>query len=188
MLITEDAILKPKDPRLKNSDDWPNFLLKNVNITNQQTGQQVSLLSAHKGNPVRVTGQLDEVEDEYRSLGNIDASPHRVSYLLTIEPVVREERYQSLTIELKDVTTYAFAEYDDGTNGFWAAGTSGWFEVSGVSTKYQTIFNEMLEAASMLYMLADKLRRSTRRQKLNNKELKKYIRRLFRDVNCSVRS
>lgn len=46
----------------------------------------------------------------------------------------------------------------------------------------------MNEAASMFYMLADKLRRAIRkRPKLNAKELDKYTRALFKEVPNSLR-
>ena len=60
---------KPKDPALINSDDWPIFALKKVKVVSQQTGELVSLLSAHKDNPVKVTGQLLEIDDVNQHLG-----------------------------------------------------------------------------------------------------------------------
>jgi len=64
MPVSEESILKPRPPNLHNSDDWPAFSLGKVTITSQLNGEQVSLLSAHKGNPLKVSGRLVEVEDE----------------------------------------------------------------------------------------------------------------------------
>ena len=64
MHVLEDSVLQPKDPGIQSSDKWPCFALKDVNVVSQQTGEQASLLSAHKANPVTVTGRLEEIEDE----------------------------------------------------------------------------------------------------------------------------
>lgn len=70
---SEGAYLKPlvipKDPSLINTDTWPIFALKKVKVVSQDTGQPVSLLAAQKNNPVRVTGQLLEVEDDLQHRG-----------------------------------------------------------------------------------------------------------------------
>ena len=86
-------------------------------------------------------------------------------------------------MELRNVTTYAFAEYEDGSYGFWAAGKAGWFEIQSPASSYKETYSLMNEAASMFYMLADKLRRAIKkRPKLNAKELEKYTRVLFKEV------
>ena len=79
--------------------------------------------------------------------------------------------------------TYAFAEYVDGTYGFWVAGKAGWFEIQSSSKTYKETYEKMNEAASMFYMLADKLKRShNRRPKLTQKALDKHADRVFQDV------
>jgi len=60
---------------------------------------------------------------------------------------------------LDNVTTYAFAQYDDGTCGFWAAGKAGWFEFQSPTTSYKITYSKMSEAATIFYMLADRLRK-----------------------------
>lgn len=67
MSVPESHVLKPRDPKILRSDDWPDFSIAKVNVVSQSTGQPVSLLSAHKDNPVKVTGRLEEVEDRYSS-------------------------------------------------------------------------------------------------------------------------
>ena len=62
-------LAKPKPPALSNSDDWPIFSIKKVKVVSQDTGELVSLLSAQKGHPVKVTGQLCEIDDEYQHRG-----------------------------------------------------------------------------------------------------------------------
>lgn len=77
---------------------------------------------------------------------------------------VRDKRYQDRVIELDHVTTYAFAQYDDGTYGFWAAGKAGWFEFQSPSNSYKNTNTKMTEAMAIFYMLADKLRKSQQRK------------------------
>ena len=96
---------------------------------------------------------------------------------------MKDKRYREKAIELRNVTTYAFAEYEDGTYGFWAAGKAGWFEIQSSASSFKETYSLMNEAASMFYMLADKLRRAIKkRPKLSVKELDKYTRVLFREV------
>ena len=79
--------------------------------------------------------------------------------------------------------TYAFAEYEDGTYGFWAAGKAGWFEIHSASNAYQETYDKMNEAASMFYMLADKLKRSHNpHPKLSRKRTDQYANQVFQDV------
>lgn len=96
---------------------------------------------------------------------------------------VRDQRYREKSVELRNVTTYAFAEYEDGSYGFWAAGKAGWFEIQSPASSFKETYSLMNEAASMFYMLADKLRRAIKkRPKLNAKDLDKYTKVLFKEV------
>lgn len=91
--------------------------------------------------------------------------------------------YRTKAIELTNVTTYAFAEFDDGSYGFWAAGKAGWFEIKDPVPAFQRTYDMMNEAASMFYLLADKLRRSRKPQaKLTCKKVDRYAKQVFRDV------
>ena len=85
------------------------------------------------------------------------------------------------TIKLVNVTTYAFAEFEGGGHGFWAAGQAGWFEIEGALPAYKPVYDEMGVAASMLYFLADKIRKS-RKKGFTTDQFNAHIRRLFRDV------
>ncbi len=73
MAVPEEAVLKPtfkpKNPALINTDDWPTFSLGKGKVVSQNSGKPVSLLSAHKEHPVKVTGSLLDVEDELQHLG-----------------------------------------------------------------------------------------------------------------------
>jgi hypothetical protein len=79
---------------------------------------------------------------------------------------------------------YAFAECEDGTFAFWAAGKAGWFETQGPASSFKATYNKMEEAASIFYMLADELRRAHKRvPKLTSKSINEYASQIFEDVN-----
>ena len=106
-----------------------------------------------------------------------------------IAAVVRDPDYKKRTIELVDVTAYAFAEYLDGTYGFWAVGKAGWFEFDSFAPSYHSIHNDMNEATSLLYTLADRLRKFPVRtaSSLEGGNLKKYMQRTFSLVGTMLR-
>ena len=96
---------------------------------------------------------------------------------------VKDAKYKLKIIEIMNVTNYAFAEYDDGTFGFWAAGKAGWFEIKSASGPYAQTLLEMNEAASMFYTLADKTRRGRKNpSKMSEKDLAKYTAALAKEV------
>lgn len=64
MAVLEEDVLMPKDPSLRNSDEWPTFNLKKISVTSQKTGEICSLLAAHKGHPVIVSGKLEKVDSD----------------------------------------------------------------------------------------------------------------------------
>lgn len=71
MAILEEDLLKPKDPSLRNSDEWPTFNLKRINVTSQKTGELCSLLAAHKAHPVTVSGKIEKIDSDLLPLGMI---------------------------------------------------------------------------------------------------------------------
>ena len=73
MAVLEDQVLQSLGPLQDNPDDWPTFCLRRVKVESQATGQLVSLLSAHKANPVTVSGRLDEVEEDHQKLSKLCA-------------------------------------------------------------------------------------------------------------------
>ena len=71
MAILEEDVLKPKDPSLRNSDEWPTFNLKRISVTSQKTGELCSLLAAHKAYPVTVSGKIEKIDSDLLPLGMI---------------------------------------------------------------------------------------------------------------------
>ena len=102
-------------------------------------------------------------------------------------PIVRNQNYKKQWIELTDVVLYSFAEYLDGTYGFWAAGKSGWFEFDLVAPSYRQIHNQMSEATSWIYILADKINNQKSKPPANfdGSKLEKYMQSVFSDVSTS---
>lgn len=70
MVAWETDVLEALDPAiLKDTEQWPQFTLKNVKVFSQITGKSISLLAAHELNSLRVEGMLDEVDRDYSDLG-----------------------------------------------------------------------------------------------------------------------
>ena len=100
---------------------------------------------------------------------------------------VKDPKYKTKTVDIMNVTNYAFAEYDDGSFGFWAAGKAGWFEIKSASGPYSQTLLEMNEAASMFYTIADKTRRGRKiPSRMSEKDLFKYTAALAKDVCPSL--
>lgn len=66
--LLERDVLKPKDPRIKDNNDWEIFLLSNAEVRDATTGELSSLLNAHAASPVTVTGRLQAVKSEQQRL------------------------------------------------------------------------------------------------------------------------
>lgn len=74
MLVQEENVLELRKVSLQNPDHWPTFNLERITVLSQKTGKKTSLLSAHRGNPVRVTGTLEEIDNDLLHLGTIAQS------------------------------------------------------------------------------------------------------------------
>ena len=70
-------------------------------------------------------------------------------------------------LELKDVKRYSFAQYEDGSYGFWAEGKAGWFELKTAISSYRHTFDKMSEATDMFYHMSDKWGNTKRKRKTN---------------------
>ena len=185
MVMLEEDILEAKDPSIKDIDEWPTFALRKVSVISTRNGKQTSLLEAHQDNPVKVSGQLEPIAKDQIHLGTNEPSPTAVIQLISCS--VKDDRYRTKTIELSNVVSYAFAEYDDGTFGFWAAGKAGWFEIRSASGPYQQTFANMNEASAMFYIMVDKTKRGRKDpSKMSIKDLNRYGNGLAKDVCCLI--
>lgn len=59
MPTLELDVLKPIDPSIEHSDDYPEFALGNVQVFYASNGKPTSLLSAYADTPLRVQGRLE---------------------------------------------------------------------------------------------------------------------------------
>ena len=73
MSVREESVLRPKKASDRNPDNWPQFILKHTKVTSIKTGRNISLLSAHPGNSLKVSGRLQAVDDDLLHLGKGDS-------------------------------------------------------------------------------------------------------------------
>ena len=77
-MFSEGDFLKPLDPAIRvDTDAWPEFVLKNVKVVSQKTGEPANLLAAHGRFLVRVEGVLEEVDNEIAHLSRREGPVHQ---------------------------------------------------------------------------------------------------------------
>lgn len=76
MAILEDEILEARNPKIKDSDNWPAYTLKRIKVLSPINGEPVSLFAANTDNPVQVLGTLGTVDPAYRQ-NSMCATPVR---------------------------------------------------------------------------------------------------------------
>ncbi|OJD15961.1 hypothetical protein AJ78_03830 [Emergomyces pasteurianus Ep9510] len=140
-----ENVLAVRDASLNDENDWEEFALTDVKVLVPGKARYANILSASADNPVRVTGQLEIVEEEQ-------------------EQLVLDDSYRNKRVLIDSVTHYAYGQHDDGEIGLWVAGSAGWFSIAP-ARGYKPMFNEMVEAIDLLYFLADKHRKDRRRGK-----------------------
>lgn len=69
MAVSEASILWAKDPSITDSDDWPVYSLREVNVLSGLTGETVSLLTANGDHPIRVIGYLEKIDKTLSKFG-----------------------------------------------------------------------------------------------------------------------
>ncbi|PGH02279.1 hypothetical protein GX51_04719 [Blastomyces parvus] len=140
-----ENVLAARNASLNDENDWEEFALTDVKVLVPGKTRYANVLSASADNPVRVTGQLDVVEEDQ-------------------EELVLDDSYRNKRVLIDNVTHYAYGQHDDGEIGLWVAGTAGWFSIAP-ARGYKPMFNEMVEAIDLLYFLADQHQKSRRRGK-----------------------
>lgn len=99
--------------------------------------------------------------------------------------VVRDPKYESRPLEIPDLRSYTFADFDNGTYGFWVAGKAGWFELKEPAVTYRAIFDGMNEAAGMFYFMAKKYRNAIAAKWSLNSRTKPYHLTIFKGVRTN---
>ncbi|KAI9736143.1 MAG: hypothetical protein M1834_001027 [Cirrosporium novae-zelandiae] len=140
-IAPEEKVLKQRDSKVVNDNDWEEFTLNNVKIFPLATDSNhlVSLLNAYEAAPVRVIGQLSPVDKDQ-------------------EHLVLDPDYYSKSVVLRRVTHFAYGELDNGAITVWAAGKAGWYYLKPAQ-EYMEVYNGMLEAIHILYFFADRQRK-----------------------------
>ncbi|KAF2137504.1 uncharacterized protein K452DRAFT_235824, partial [Aplosporella prunicola CBS 121167] len=142
MPLPEAELLKPRNPALKDENDWEEFQLSSVQVRDPKADHLVSLLHADAVYPVLVQGRLEPVA--------------RAQSRLLRKPLPR-----ALPLQVSNVTRFAYGQYDDGDVAIWAAGRAGWFKITPARA-YKDIFAGMVAAIKLLYFAADMYRGSTK--------------------------
>lgn len=62
MAVPEASVLWARDPSIADSDDWPVYSLRQVNVLSELTGETVSLFTANGAHPLRVVGYLEKID------------------------------------------------------------------------------------------------------------------------------
>lgn len=62
MAVSEASVLWARDPSIADSDDWPVYSLRQVNVLSELTGENVSLFAANGNHPLRVVGYLEKID------------------------------------------------------------------------------------------------------------------------------
>lgn len=134
----ETSVLRPRDPSQVNSDDWPEFELKQAFVFDPEDPNRapVSLLHAGRYRPLSITGKLEPPNS--RNVGSwLDKSQQR-----------------AVQIELTEIKEFSYGEYGDGSLDIWAAGQAGWFTIKP-SRAYRKTYSDMAQALKLLYFMAD---------------------------------
>lgn len=69
MAVSEASVLWAKDPSIADSDDWPVYSLREVNVLSELTGETVSLFTANGDHPLRVIGYLEKIDKTLSRFG-----------------------------------------------------------------------------------------------------------------------
>lgn len=138
-VLHETDGLQPRDPRVTNTDEWPEFTLQDVTVTlpDDESGAPTSLLLASEHHPLELTGRLQPVPKKL-------AHTVKISFDARIPPLMR----------VTEVRSFAYGAYKDGTVALWAAGKAGWFALKP-GRAYRETYNSMAEAVNALFFVVD---------------------------------
>ncbi|KAK6440613.1 hypothetical protein LTR95_003169 [Oleoguttula sp. CCFEE 5521] len=138
--LPESSILKPRPESLENSDDWPEFELKDVRVYHScDPSTPANLLEASAHSHLSLTGYLEPVAKNQTKL------------------LLKSTSKRAPLIEIAEVRMYAYGQAKEGRILFWAAGQAGWFTLSP-SRAYKAMWEEITEAVTLFYWIADAYR------------------------------
>ncbi len=96
---------------------------------------------------------------------------------------VRDPKYETRAIEISELRSYTFADFENGLYGFWVAGKAGWFELKDPAVSFRGIFDMMTEAASMFYFMTKKYRNAIAARWSLNSRTTPYHSSIFKAVS-----
>lgn len=131
-------VLKPRDPSVTNTDEWPEFRISNATLTNS-SNELASLLTAGEHNPLTLTGTL---EPPSKGQAHLWCGPQK------------NVPKTSITLQVTEILNYSYGAYADGTIELWAAGKAGWFLIRP-SKQYRPTYNEIIDAVKILFFIVD---------------------------------
>ncbi|KAF1346043.1 hypothetical protein BDV97DRAFT_401409 [Delphinella strobiligena] len=134
----ESTIVKPRDPSLTNSDDWPVFVIDNALVFDplDPTTSPANLLHAGVYRPLSISGKFDTHAD------------------VPAELLLRPTYPRNQPIEIANVTQFSYGQYEDGTVDIWASGQAGWYTINP-SRPYKHVYEDMVQAVKLLYFTSD---------------------------------
>lgn len=144
--IPESDMLAPRDPaRSTNSDDWPEFELKDVKVHIPGDPQDLtSLLDAAEHYPLTLIGYLEPLPKSQAHL-QLQATARRAPL-----------------IEVSEVRTFSYGQFEDGNIGLWAGGKAGWFALKPARA-YRPIWINMVASVNIFYWVVDAYREKRRK-------------------------
>ena len=144
--IPEGDLLAPFHPALNNnSDEWPEFELKDVKVfTPDDPSHFTSLLEAAAHYPLTLTGRLEPLAKNQAHLQ------------------LQTTQGRAPTIEIKDVRMFSYGQFEDGNIGLWAGGRAGWYALKP-SRAYKSIWSSMVESVDAFYWVVDSYREKRRK-------------------------
>lgn len=134
----ETNVLKARDPSLTNSDDWPIYKIKSAVVYDPAHPmiELVSLLHAGVHRPLTITGRLDLPSKDMKSM------------------LLQPKLDLSHPVEITNVKSFSYGQYEDGSVEIWAEGQAGWFTISP-GRSYKGIHADMVEALKVWYVTVD---------------------------------
>ncbi|KAM0722358.1 hypothetical protein Q7P37_001799 [Cladosporium fusiforme] len=73
-------------------------------------------------------------------------------------------------IEISDVRTFSYGQFEDGNIGLWAGGKAGWYALKP-ARGYRSIWNEMVQSVDIFYWIVDAYREERRGSDRKNAQL-----------------
>ncbi|KAK1809261.1 hypothetical protein LTR12_016374 [Friedmanniomyces endolithicus] len=148
--LPESSVLTPLDPsKDTNSDDWPDFELKDAEVyIPKGWDRKTSLLTASEHYPLSIVGDVQ-----------LQSIPQDLAH------TIKQQRHShKALIEISPVKSFAYGQFEDGTIALWAGGRAGWFRFQP-TRGYRETYDEMMEAIKMLYFVADAYREERKGRK-----------------------